>query len=121
MKTFILITYLLIAIIFSVLWYKTRKKLEAHKRRLDMKRTTKQDLLSLCTLLLGYIFIYLLPLPMTLYLYILISFCIGLIVEIRYYQWLQHDHFPKRFIRQTIFFSAIMFYATVWLGILLLL
>ncbi len=121
MKTFIVISFLLLVLGLSVLWHKARSKLAKEKKRNDIDRTTKQDIFALCLLLLGYILIYLFPVVMTLIIYLAASLLIGLLIEFRYYRWLIREQFPKKFVRQSILFSSLMFYATAWLGILLLL
>lgn len=107
-------------LILSVLWYKARNQLDNAQKKQDIDRVTKQDLFSLCLLLIGYIFIYLFPHLLTLAIYFGVSFLIGLLIAINYYRWLKKQNYPRHFIRETLFFSTLMFYATMWLGILLL-
>jgi divalent metal cation (Fe/Co/Zn/Cd) transporter len=120
MKIITAILFILIYFICFFYWYQARKELNSNQKKKDSDLTIKQDLLCLCTLLIGYILIYLYPYQLTIWIYCLVAFLIGIVMELHYFQYLKKLNFSIGYTKKAIIFSAILYYLTVSVGMLLL-
>ncbi|VVC75462.1 hypothetical protein AQUSIP_07520 [Aquicella siphonis] len=121
MKTFVLIALLLIILPCQYYWYMARKTLDVSLRKMDNDLAGRQDLVCLIAILLGYLGIYLFPYKMTLAAYLLAGTGIGIYIEIDYVKFLRKNKFNSQYSKKAVLFSALTCFATLTLGMALML